>query len=970
MFNRLILAACLAVTLAPLAAAQEDYLPSDDDLKIVRLDSSADESFLSVRLDTLGRMFVGGREALFVYEPLADGKYRPKQELYRFPPDTWINDIAIRGNDIYVATVAAVYMLPNAVMQREDVVARRLLWGVPLGHVHQCFHGLAWGPEGDLYISMGDPLWYYGDFTRPDHWGHWSFFYAPSDRADEPTMEHDGRRWARTPYNGVGGVFRIRPDGSRFQVVARGLRNSCGLAFDRDWNLFTNDNDHEGMPAEYVPGRLLHVVPRAYYGWPRGWLLSKTPERADLLETLNEKLGRFVPVGQAYYDEAFLPARFRHNLLVARWCIKSVTRYPLQAHGATFKAEELHVLDGQDQARPVGVCVGRGGRIFATICYMAQNEGSPVYRSDVVMITRHDDPPAAPFESYDITQRTEELLRQDLADSSCQRRYSAHVELQRRGLEVPTPGLRKRTIAELWNSDSPRDILQALLALHEEPSPDQLGQVIDAATSADTFVRHVAAMYLAQHATSEQIHALLAAADARQRLAAVLAAGFRLTIPPTDQELPPGRKLDKLQSEAAYTVQYADAKIDLRTLGPVGNYTVADHWKQAIPSKAQEQLFAQLLQATKDEDRSVRLQAAHFLSLLNDDRSEPIVEQVVIADQERRLGIAPLRNVTTVWLAGPFDDGGDGFERVHAPETAAVDLAAKYSDGDAPLAWRQEKTTRQFNLVPLLGRLDHKSVYAYFRLESGQRQRAHLLLGSDDGVKAWHNGKPIWTNDVERAALPYQDTVPVDLQPGSNDILIRVRNITGASQLYISYRALHEVAIALPDKVEGPGLAERLAAAADGTYKVPEEFLTIDWQQAVGVGDPERGRKLYETMGCAKCHAVSAETVGLGGPSLADAAKRFTVPYLVESVLLPNRQISPVFRATQVLTTDGRQFTGLLVAETAERIELLLPDTKRVVIAKRDVEERGLQELSPMPQGIVKQPDELRDVLSYLLQGR
>src|SRR5262249_38871001 len=150
----------------------------------------------------------------------------------------------------------------------------------------------------------------------------------------------------RTPYTGVGGVCRCHPDGSGFQVVARGTRNSVGLAFDREWDLFTNDNDHESIPAAYVPGRLLHVTPHAYFSWPRGWMPLKTPDRADLLETMFDGLGRAVPVGQAYYGETFLPAKYRDNLLLARWGIRALTRYPLERRGASFKTTEHVVLTG------------------------------------------------------------------------------------------------------------------------------------------------------------------------------------------------------------------------------------------------------------------------------------------------------------------------------------------------------------------------------------------------------------------------------------------------------------------------------------------------------------------------------------------------------------------------------------------------------------------------------------------------
>ncbi|MCH7990718.1 MAG: hypothetical protein IID46_16380, partial [Planctomycetes bacterium] len=401
---------------------QLEYSVTDPQLKVIRIDSSETESFLSIRADTQGRIFVGGREALFVYEPDKNGRYKPRKELYRFPPHSWIYDIEIRGRDLYVLTLSALYLIPDGAIKDEGLKAKRLLWGVPQGHVHQCFHGLAWGPEGDLYISMGDPLWYYGDFNRPDHWGHWTFFSQPEG--------------TKIPYTGVGGVFRCRPDGTNFQIVSRGLRNSCGLVFDSNWNLFTNDNDHEGMPHAYVPGRLIHVTPHSYFSWPRGWMLHITPDRADLLKTMTTGMGRAVPVGQTYYNETFLPETYRNNLLVARWGRRTVSRYPLQQRGASFKSKELPLLDGRNQARPVGVGVGRGGRIFATISYMAHNDSSPVYKSDLVMITRKDDPDTHPFEAYDLLAADSDRLWKELSNPSWWRRYRAHTEILRRGDEA------------------------------------------------------------------------------------------------------------------------------------------------------------------------------------------------------------------------------------------------------------------------------------------------------------------------------------------------------------------------------------------------------------------------------------------------------------------------------------------------------------------------------------------------------
>src|SRR5712691_3893545 len=177
------------------AAPPADYAPADPGLRLELLDSSPDESFLSIRGDGLGRLFVGGREAVFRYDPDDKGGYKPRVELFRFPPHSWAYDLELRGPDLYVLTMNALYVLPDGAINTEGLKPKRLLWGIPAGHVHQCFHGLAWGPEGDMYLSMGDPLWYYGDFERPDHWGHWTFFTPDAkqpnavEKGDSPSAD-------------------------------------------------------------------------------------------------------------------------------------------------------------------------------------------------------------------------------------------------------------------------------------------------------------------------------------------------------------------------------------------------------------------------------------------------------------------------------------------------------------------------------------------------------------------------------------------------------------------------------------------------------------------------------------------------------------------------------------------------------------------------------------------------------------
>lgn len=959
---RLFVTVSLLVPVAASPAEELDYQVTSPELQVRRLDSSPDDSLLAIRVDSTGRIFVGGRRTLFAYDLDAHGGYLPRKLLYTFPDHTWVNDIEIRGDDLYVVTVSAVYRIPGGRTQRTGLVPERLLWGVPMGHVHQCLHACAWGPEGDLYVSMGDPLWYYGDFGRPDHWGYWTMFSRPSPlpagseaKASASLVPVRDRWWAAQPYHGVGAVFRIRPDGTQLRSFARGLRNSCGLCFDRDGHLFTNDNDHEGLPAAYVPGRLLHVTEGAYFGWPRGWLLSKTPDRADLLPSLNEELGRFVPVLQTYHDDTFLPAAYRNSLLVARWCRRTVSVFPLEPQGSTFTAKESTLLEGRGDARPVGVCVGRGGRVFVTICYMSQNEGSPTYRSDVAVITRRDDPDSLPFQPVELTTATEDALATLVREASHSLRSAAQQELLRR-----TPANSSATVVAAPAVTTPSNAVE-------------LGRLV---ASTDRHAAQRACLAAAELATPEFLASLCSAESPAERLAGVLSVGFRLTVPPVSAPLPTDAPLAP-QPEPANLVQYADepAPLDLRTLGRVGNYTIAEHWNGRPRTAEQEQLFELLVNRLADQDDRVRLQAAHFLTLLNDARSETKIGAVLADVQDRRLNLAKLEHVKpAVWMFGPVPDE-QGFQTIHPLEREPLDLTRQLVIGDQTFAWRLTNTTSPdrplYSFRTLFGPTPKSSVYTWLRFDSPSPQRMQLLLGSEDGVKVWLNGQLAWEKDVARPLQQLDDVVPLDLIAGSNDVLVRVGMRGESGGQYLHYKQLNGVRWTVPEKPSGLSLAERLKGAAAGTEPVPATFLSVDWPTVVPQGNLTRGKQLFgaESLGCAKCHAATPTQPGGGGPSLADAGRRFTIPYLVESVLAPSHVISPVFKSSVIVTHQGQVLTGLVVGETSSQLELLQPDTKRLAIPVDEIAERRASPLSAMPQGLVKTPEELRDVLRYLLSN-
>jgi len=236
-------------------------------------------------------------------------------------------------------------------------------------------------------------------------------------------------------------------------------------------------------------------------------------------------------------------------------------------------------------------------------------------------------------------------------------------------------------------------------------------------------------------------------------------------------------------------------------------------------------------------------------------------------------------------------------------------------------------------------------------------------------VRVYQNGRVIWENVSSRIFKSDEDRIDLTLQPGSNEFLIRVHASSRAT-LGINYESAEPVNVSLPDPLDTQRLAERLAQAKDAAdaTSIPPEFAKIDWEKEWKTGDPARGRQLFDSLGCSKCHAATADSPGGGGPSLAEAGKRFTIPYVVESVLLPSKVVSPLFRFTVIRTNSGDLFGGLVISETPDKLDLRLQDTTLKSFNKSDINARKQEEKSPMPQGLVRLPQELKDLLAYVMR--
>jgi quinoprotein glucose dehydrogenase len=167
-------------------------------------------------------------------------------ENFATPLDGVASGVLARGKDVWFANIPNVWRLRDDNL--DDVAdSRRSIsygHGIRVGFLGHDLHGLAWGPDGRLYFSIGD----------------------------RASMLKQGSRLVGTPDSGA--VFRCEPDGAGIEMVYSGLRNPQELVFDEWGDLFTGDNNSDGGDQ----ARFTYLIEGGDSGWRIGWQFL---ERSD-----------------------------------------------------------------------------------------------------------------------------------------------------------------------------------------------------------------------------------------------------------------------------------------------------------------------------------------------------------------------------------------------------------------------------------------------------------------------------------------------------------------------------------------------------------------------------------------------------------------------------------------------------------------------------------------------------------------
>jgi putative membrane-bound dehydrogenase-like protein len=221
-------------------------------------------------------------------------------------------------------------------------------------------HGLAWGPDGKLYWSIGD-------------------------RGYHVTTE-DGRVLANPR---TGAVFRCNADGTNIEVFCFSLRNPQELAFDDFGNLITGDNNSDAGDK----ARIVYCAEGGETGWSMDY---QTLEGANVRGPWNQediwamrpdlapdRVREYSPVqpawtlpplqhvssgpsGLVHYPGLGLPDRYRGAFFLCDFlggdAYSRVLAFRLEEHGAGYRVVDVHPF--VENVLPTDVDFGYDGRMY------------------------------------------------------------------------------------------------------------------------------------------------------------------------------------------------------------------------------------------------------------------------------------------------------------------------------------------------------------------------------------------------------------------------------------------------------------------------------------------------------------------------------------------------------------------------------------------------------------------------------
>jgi putative heme-binding domain-containing protein len=806
----------------------------------------------------------------------------------------------------------------------------------------------------------------------------------------------------------AGCLLRFPPDFKGCEIVADGFRNAYGMDFNTAGELFTFDSDNERCVALpwYEHTRCYHVVPGGHHGWlspntAHTWRMP--PYFVDVVAPI-ATLGRGSPTGVVCYKHTQFPRRYRGGLFLCDWTFGQVHFLPLERSGSSYigKPEVFLRATGDEGFAPTAAAVhpvtgdlyisigGRGTR--GAVYRVRYTRGLAAVRPAVAALQPR--PRSLDWKPGG----TEPLLRQATGSDLHARRIALDL-MWRHCTHFTTAQLEQAIRASAGQTD--RGLRQAaarLLATVDEKEQERIAKLLVDPLERTTRGLARPALDVINLVTDPKVPAAVRLDCARLvqlALGGLTARAARGTVwegysrRTSEPEL---AAADRAALRDAFPSGDADLDRELtRLLALVED----DH--AALPGKV-------LARITPRSDPIADVHTLIVLARLRGPRSAQVTRDCAgaLLDLDRKLTARkqnrdsnwPLRiaelhaglaardpKLNAVLLAHPALGRPDhalfarcpGFDR---PRAAEVFL--KKAQADPDFAWNAELVgvvgaLPAARALPLLRKLwgevglDDAILPVLARHARGQ-DHARFLTGLVSARLA----------DVRLALGALEKLPPHPGTAGARDealgLLRAIRQLPSGKE----EEKLHKRLLARLNAVSGRTFASladgaawfrkahpaeaKLLATADGVDVAGWEkrLAKIDW----ATGDTKRGQKVYTRASCASCHS-GAQALG---PDLRGVTGRFSRADLFTAIVQPSKDVAPRYRTTQLTTSGGQVYQGLIVYEAVDSVLLQTGPATTVRIAHKQIAERRVTLVSLMPTGLLDRLSdrEISDLYAYL----
>ena len=238
-----------------------------------------------------GTLFIGNRDRNDVYAAVDEDNDGKADKTYIIASGLNMPcGVAFRKGSLYVAEVSRILRYDNIESRLSSPPSPEVVYDKLPTEKHHGWKFIAFGPDDKLYIPIGAPC----NMCLPDD------MHA--------------------------NIARMNPDGTGFEIFARGVRNCVGLAWHPESKeLWFTDNGRDNM-GDDVPNCELNHAPKAgmHFGYPfchQGDILDpeygKGKNCSDYTAPAQKMGPHVAPLGLQFYTGSQFPAEYKNKLFVA-----------------------------------------------------------------------------------------------------------------------------------------------------------------------------------------------------------------------------------------------------------------------------------------------------------------------------------------------------------------------------------------------------------------------------------------------------------------------------------------------------------------------------------------------------------------------------------------------------------------------------------------------------------------------------